>query len=274
MEDNRKSLSPVTQALSALQQVLTVDQCDHIFVSFLKKQYILTCFSLVQPLINSAAASNGMSDEEIARQHQEQLYNESLMDIDPMDVDEPVPNVASSFNPHRVVEIDEDAALALRLQEEEYSRNSIIPSRPYRGQSNDKKSLSIITDSDDQLVVSDAELAAHLQAEENQRGQRRRPRPPLRLQPPLRPQRTTNQTFPSNEPEVIPMPDFVGPTRDRPSSRSNHDEFSSLIQFFASRGRGGQSRNNPRHGHRDIQSTDRDFGPNDYNVSDHSFDFI
>jgi hypothetical protein len=188
-----------------------------------------------------------------------------------MDVDEPFSDVASSFNPQQSVDIDADAAYAAQLQAEEYSRNSMVPTRSYKRELDTKKTIPVIVDSDDEPVVSDAEFAAHLQAEENQRGQRRRPRPPYRLQ------RPTNRTFESNEPEIIPIPPFARSARNSSSSSENDTAVSNLFQLFASRGLGVQLRGfarSNRRGSRDIQSNNADFGPNDYEVSQPIFDYI
>jgi hypothetical protein len=188
-----------------------------------------------------------------------------------MEVDDPFSDDASSFNPQQSVDIDADAAYAAQLQQEEYSRNSMVPTRSYKRELDNKKTMSVIVDSDDEPVVSDAEYAAHLQAEENQRGRGRRQRPPYRSQ------RTTNRTFESNEPEVIPIPPFARPARNSSSSSENDNNIATLFQLIASRGLGVQLRGFPRssrRGSRDIQSNNGDFGPNDYEVSQTRFDYI
>jgi len=188
-----------------------------------------------------------------------------------MDVDETFSDVASSLNPQQSVDIDADAAYAIQLQEEEYSRNSMVPTRSYKRELDTKKPIPVIVDSDDEPVVSDAEFAAHLQAEENQRGQRRRQRPPYRSQ------QTTNRTFASYEPEVIPIPPFARSARNSSSSSENDNNISNLFQLVASRGLGLHLRGFPRsnrRGSRDIQSNNADFGPNDYEVSQPIFDYI
>jgi hypothetical protein len=144
----------------------------------------------------------------------------------------------------------------------------MVPTRSYKRELDTKKTIPVIVDSDDEPVVSDAEFAAHLQAEENQRGHRGRQRPPYRLQ------RPTNRTF---EPEVIPIPPFARSARNSSSSSENDTAVSNLFQLFASRGIGVQLRNFPRsnrRGSRDIQSNNGDFGPNDYEVSQTRFDYI
>jgi hypothetical protein len=202
-----------------------------------------------QPLINSAVTTGSMSDEEIARQQQERLYFESLMEVDPP----PVAAAAAVINPNLLEEIDNDAAIARQLQEEEYSRNSLAPFQSYQNKSSPHSAPTL----------SDAEIAAHLQAEEDQRQRRQRSRPAVR------PQRPT-----PNQPEVIPFPFGPRPAQpppppqqpQRPSSaRDNNrptNDIVSLFQHFASLTR--SSPGSHRRGAQSLASTTEDFGPDDY----------
>ncbi|CAF0962574.1 unnamed protein product [Adineta steineri] len=234
MGDSRRSLSPIARAYSELQQILTSDQFDQIF-----------------PLINSAIISNTMDDEEIARQHQEDLFGSNSMEID-----ESFPNYATTFNPQRKAEIDADAAYARQLQEEEYSRRSVLPTRSYMQEINNKRTSAIITEPDNAAVFNDAELAARLQEEENQRGRRHRQRPVF---PPQR--INNNRTFQSNnEPEIIPIPRATL-ARPTPPNRYNNNQnnISNIFQLV--------SNTFPRpgaFGNRDVQNNNDDFTPNDY----------
>jgi len=199
-------------------------------------------------LINSAVTSNNMDDEEIARQEQEQLFNSGYMDVA-----EPSPSIDTT----RLEEIDTDAAIARQLQEEEYSKPSILPFRPYQQESNDEKSSPITTDPYGGLVFSDAELAAQLQADEERNQRRRRQRPPFPSQ--RRPSNPTNNQ--NDEPETIPFPFLPRPTHQHSSSSGNNrnnNNAASLFRLFAGFQRpGGQ-------GSQNLQNNDEDFGPDDY----------
>jgi len=197
-----------------------------------------------------------MNDEEIARQHQERLYAESLMDVDE-------PSIAAaaaltSFDLRRLEEIDADAAFARRLQQEEYAKHSMIPSRL----KNEHFPPSII-DPNEGPIFTDAELAAQLQEEENKKQQRQRSRPFVpsqrRIPPP-----TTNRP---NEPEVIPFPFRVRPTHQHPPSNSNNNpggnnDFAAMLRLLIPQ---GQQTPGSR-GIQNLQNTEGDFGPNDYDV--------
>jgi hypothetical protein len=198
-----------------------------------------------------------MSDEEIARQQQERLYFESLMDVDP-----PATPTADAaiFDANRFEDIETDAAIARQLQEEEYSRSSLAPSHVHQRQSNNNKSSSTVINRHSQSTMSDAELAAHLQAEEDQRQRRQHPQ-----------RRTPNQT---EEPEVIPFP--FGPSHAQPqrpsSARDNNrttNNVMSLFRHLAARGR--PSPGARRRGNQNLEHTTEDFDSNDYEVSNYKF---
>jgi hypothetical protein len=202
-----------------------------------------------------------MSDEQIARQQQERLYNESFMDVD-----EPTVAAALSFDTRTSEEIEADAAFARQLQEEEYSRNSILPPRSYQHGPNDEKFLPFVIDPEDRSTFTDAELAAQLQTdaeiaaqlqadeEKNQRRHRQRPAFPSQ-------RRISHQTANrTDEPEVIPFPFTARPTRQRSSSNGNNDLLN-LLQIFTPR---GQSTSRGGRGIQNLQNIDRDFGPDDY----------
>lgn len=194
-----------------------------------------------------------MNDREIARQ---------LNDINSMDVDEPPAAAAAaalpSLNTRRLEEIDADAALARKLQEEEYSRNSFMPH--YYRSTNEKFSPFVIDpdDDDDERTMNDAQIAAQLQEEENRNRQRNRSRPRISAQRRI-PHPTTSRT---NAPEVIPFPLANRSTHQpRPSSANNNSNVNNFVNLFqqfvqASSGHGAQG----------IESSDRDFGPEDYEV--------
>jgi hypothetical protein len=193
-------------------------------------------------------ATDTVDDEELARQQQERLYCESLMDVDESTVE-------------GTTAVDADAAYACQLQEEEYSRETIPP--PFRRHNRGPKqnaSSRFIMNPMDEFVSSDAEIAAQLQAEENQRQQRSRPRLHISSQRRMS-NPTTDRTFQLDEPEIIPIPNFVRLRPERPVVRGNNNRgrnnMSSLFRVLSNHGRGN--------GH--IQNTDQDFGPDDYEVN-------
>jgi len=208
-----------------------------------------------------------MNDEQIAQQQQENLYNENFMDVDEPSV-AIATAAAASFDTRTLEEIDADAAYALQLQEEEYSRNSLVPTQSHQRRANDRKFPPVVIDSDDGITSSDAEIAAQLQAEENRGQQRQRQRPAASSQ-----QNRSNRIV---EPDVIPVPFSIRPTPQRPSSSGNNNpDFSNLFQLFANRGRSASGVH--RHGNRgvrNLQNTTEDFGPDDYEVNYCQFVYI
>ncbi|UJR10238.1 hypothetical protein I4U23_014451 [Adineta vaga] len=221
-----------------------------------------------KPLINSAGILDTMSDEEIARQHQEDLFS-----VQSMENDEPFQHVATPIHSQPRVDINADEAYALRLQEEEYSRRSLNPSRSYRAAAAaaNNKSPPIIIDADISPVLSDAELAAHLQAEEEQRGRRIQQRPGYSIRRPTFPSRPPlDPTIHSDEPEVIPMqrPTLRRPPRNTNNHNNNNNNnnndnttnITNIFQFMASNAILRPNGRRPR----DVQNSTDDFGPNDY----------
>ncbi|CAF1193345.1 unnamed protein product [Rotaria sordida] len=203
-------------------------------------------------LINPVVASNDIDDEEIAQQHQVEGFYEVLKLAN-----EPTPEIMPSIDMRPLEEIDADTAYAFQLQEEEYAKNSIPPFLTHEQNSNDTTASDTIVNVDDHLIVSDAEYAAHLQAEENQKQQKHNQR---RI-----PHSTTNRNHQSRESENIPIPPFLNPTNHHPSFGENNNRFindlASLIRTLA-------SNSLPSHGHRNrngnIENTEEDFGPDDY----------
>lgn len=221
------------------------------------------------PLINSAIMPNCTNDEEIARQAQEQLYAQSLMNTGQ-------PSMVSSIDMRTVEELEADEALARKLQEEEYTRKSIVPNRSW----NNHRSRTIQTD---------AELAAQLQEEENKKQRQQR------LATPIIPgsrqfQNPSNNR--SNAPEIVQIPPFLRnrqqparrdrmadsdsdddvnnnqpavqstrnrPNRNQPNRNNNirpHDIFSMLQPILVGAIRGRHNRH--------LENTSDDFGPDDY----------
>jgi hypothetical protein len=206
---------------------------------------------------------NAVDDELLPRQEQERLYFESFMDVDG------APPQAAGLDPKRFEALDADTAFALQLQEEEYSRRSIEPSRrPYsssKQQFNNKTFAPFLDETYDQPIFSDAELAAHLQAEENQK----RSAPSYQRRPPRQPVQRPSR---SDDPEIIPMPLFARNIPSDPSSDGNNNrrpvDFPSFLRRVTSRGRaspGIRLSGGSRRG-RNLQNTTEDFGPEHYEV--------
>ncbi|CAF2776671.1 unnamed protein product [Rotaria sp. Silwood2] len=210
-------------------------------------------------LINPTTTSNNFDDEEIAQQHQEQFFYENLRHAD-----ESSSTTMTSIDMRPLEEIEADAAYAFQLQEEEYSKNSITPFLSYQQNSGDKHPSHPIVNFGGQIILSDAELAAHLQAEENHQQQQQQQRRNQRRIP----QPTTNRNYQSNESENITIPPFASPTNP-PSFGGNNNRAApnvlSLIRTLASSGVTSRGSPNFRsHRNRNIENIDEDFGPNDY----------
>ncbi|CAF2119263.1 unnamed protein product [Rotaria magnacalcarata] len=212
-------------------------------------------FNFNEPLVNSAIAANtnDPDDDSIAQQHQNRpFYRNSMNIIDPS----LEPWIL--HNQRAQQEIDSDAAMAFRLQEQEYAKSSMTSLPPYLQQNSNNSSNSM-----DSLVVSDAEYAAHLQAEENQRQQKHAQQ---RIS-----NSAKNQYNRSTAAAISQTPSFAIPPNPHPTSGRNHsrftDDFDSFTPVrishnngfrgaipFRGRGRG--------RGH--IENHNTDFGPNDY----------
>ena len=190
------------------------------------------------------------TDEEFARRQQELLYSENQDDSD---------EDLSVMNNARL-ELDE--AVAQRMQAEEYARTSpTFPSHPYFS----SKEHAIRENYSDRSanegerpVVTDAEFAAHLQAEENQKQRRaaRRQRPP------------NVPNFPANSATI---------TRARPSTpqassnigtHSMVNILSALLQTFAAPPNTASAILFPLgRGANNLQNVPNDFGPEHYEVT-------
>lgn len=150
-------------------------------------------------------------------------------------------------------DVDNDVALALILQEEEYSQPSFRPSHSDKPSLNNAAASNYITNLNSSLMVSDAEYAAHLQAEENHR-QRQEQRNRGGISNPPR-----NQIRNSH-----PPPPLHPPNLRRPIIR-NHSRFTDEVSLFPIDTSGNHDLDN--NAPVDIENHDRDFGPEDYMVS-------
>jgi len=220
-------------------------------------------------LINSAVATaNCTNDEAIARLHQEQLYAQSISNSIQLPQ-------TSSIDMRPIHELEADEAFARRLQEEEYTRKSIIPphrSYPSRGSSR--------TAQRGRTIQADAELAAQLQEEEDRKQRQQRFAQPTRVNP-------TNNRF-----QIPP------PNRNRPQSEiitrnhnHNHDDDDSDDDQPNTHGTRNRNNNNipihhifslfPPHifganrgGHSNLEQRTDDFGPNDYEVNKSYYEIL
>lgn len=221
------------------------------------------------------------------RPTQEQLHNGNLINDNNLLLE------AAGYDTARLAEIDADAAYALQLQQEEYTKESLMQNQhqffPFQVEPDNEAAASappFFFNSDNPPLTSDGQLAAYLQAEENQtRARYIRPSIPfypIRQRPhPASPQ--TSETNESSSIEPIP-PRFARFAQRQPS----HDEDDSdednpympiphpFLQFLASRGQptpedfsallsGLRGRGHRRSGN--LQDTEEDFGPEDYEVN-------
>lgn len=199
-------------------------------------------------------ASSGKEDEEFARWQQAHLHADYLSDSD----DDTATVLRSS-------QFDSDEAFAQQLQAEEYSGTSpTAPSHPYfssKQHSIHGDFMNRIVDDDEPPAMSDAELAAHLQAEEQhqQRRAARRQSPSGTRAFPLQ---TTNaaRRRPSNhQPSSTEAPHPVV------------NILANLLQSLAFPNNSARG-NHVLRGHAvNLQNNQADFGPDDYEVSQHRF---
>ena len=194
---------------------------------------------------------------------------------------------ACGYDSNRVENITADEAFALQLQQEEYSKGSLIPmEHPY-------VPLSVLTDdepcatmtpnfvySSNQQFTNDEELAAYLQQQEQQSSYRYHRSPivfPLRQNS----DPTSMRTGESDEHEIeVTPPLFRFLQRQLTNNDDNSDEDDRpcvdiprpYFQLLASRRPPSPEGFGPffrRFGHRstrNLQDTDEDFGPEDYEV--------
>lgn len=182
------------------------------------------------------------------------VYEEDSMDTDP-----PAATTASSSIVHRLGDIDTDAAIARQLQEDEYSRQSLTPQ--FRSNSR-RNPTSTTSKSSTRRVLTDAEYAAQLQAEE-ERNQRRFN--PLRFAPSAHPPRISSTT---DQSDTDSTPPASRSSQQRSSSNrasnTNNIDMTSFSQFMSVFQQNfAPQRSNGAH---DLENTSDDFGPDDYEV--------
>jgi len=224
---------------------------------------------------------------------QEQLYNGSLINDDNAILE------AAGYDSTRLAEVDADAEYALRLQEEEYSRESLIPNRhhffPFQVEPDNELAAAaaprpaFLYDPDNLQFTSDEQYAAYLQEqqqqEENRTRQRRNraPIPSFLIRQRSNPASTHTSEIDETSTETVP-PQFARfaqrqalhnedeSDEDNPYMNIPHPFFQFLANrgrplpedfpafFQGFRGRGGHRRSG------NLQDTEEDFGPEDYEV--------
>jgi len=232
--------------------------------------------------VKSIVRPSGSDDERPPQEQPEPTFDETLINDNDLLLE------AAGYDPSRSAEIDADAAYALQLQQEEYTRESLMgnqhPYLPFQVEQDDELTDTIppvVFESDAPPFMNDEQLAAYLQEQENRNRNRYR-QPPIPFVPiRQRSNPASSQTSETDETENERIPAFRFAQRrpmfneddddDEESSNMNAQAF---LQFLANHGRGGPEGFPPffagfRRPHRrtgNLQDTEEDFGPEDYEV--------
>ncbi len=235
--------------------------------------------------MRSIVRSHENDDENSSQEQPEPLFNgASIKDNNSL-------LEAAGFDSTRLADADADAAYALQLQQEEYSKESMIPNRhqffPFQVEQDDEpadSNPSLLFESDTPQFSTDEQLAAYLQEQEN-RNRRRYRRPPIPPFVPIRQQSNpvSSQTAETDEHENELVPPFRFAQRQNLLNEDDDDDDDdnnarmnahAFLQFLANHGRSapeglapffsGFRRNYRRTGN--LQDTEEDFGPEDYEV--------
>ena len=193
---------------------------------------------------------------------------------------------AAGFDSNQLGEIDADAAYALQLQQEEYTRESLIPNRRRYvslGLDPDIESnetdLPIFPNSDTPRFTNDEEFAAYLQQQEDLNRQRYH-QGPFAFHPTRRRNPPLSQTAETDETENDPSPLIRFTQRSHNDDEDEDDDENphingahAFLQFLANSGHPMAEGFPPflrgmRRGRRtgNLQDTEEDFGPEDYEV--------
>jgi hypothetical protein len=235
--------------------------------------------------VKSIVRSSKSDDDEPFHEQHEPVHNGALVNENNSVLG------AVGYDPARLPEVDSDTAFALRLQEEEYARESSIPNRhpyrPFRVETNDDESNaagpSIHFNADAPQFTTDEEFAVYLQEQEDrQRQQFHRASAPF-FSVRQRPNPASSQSSETNETETERVPHFLRfPQRQPSANEDDSDEENPymnmphpFLQFFANQGRNlpedfppifpvYRGRGYRRSGN--LQDTHEDFGPEDYEV--------
>ena len=250
------------------------------------------CYSFfIQPLTRSIVRQPSNDDEIRA---QEPIPNEQLINENN---NNPLLQ-AAGFDSARLADVDADAAFALRLQEEEYSRDSLLSNRqrylPFRIEADDESNDSnpaIVVEPEHPRFNTDAEFAAYLQEQENRQRQRyyRPPFPFVPIRQRSNPGSIRTSETDESEQETNPVvrfaprqqPPFLGrgggggdddddDDDDAPQINDAH-AFLQLLANSSGHPMGGHFPaflSSLRRGRRtgNLQDTEEDFGPEDYEV--------
>jgi hypothetical protein len=195
----------------------------------------------------------------------------------------------ATCGPNSIRDIDPDEAYALQLQQEEYSRESLIPvHHPYfqfASEAYDESAGATANpptfDSDDQQIMNDQQFAAYVQAQEEQNRQRHHVPFPFRQ----RPNPVSTQTSQSGDSEDIPASPFAryggrqqsfnedDSDEDNQNSHQLHnhnDILRALAHFNGNLPQGLEFLRrmgvHPPRRSENLQDTEEDFGPEDYEV--------
>ncbi|CAF0946337.1 unnamed protein product [Adineta steineri] len=235
-----------------------------------------------QPLFRSVTQKADVDDE---KSIQQQITNETLVNENDSVLG------AAGYDPTRVTEIDTDAAYALQLQQEEYSRESLAINQnrffPFQVEPDNEltaSALPYLPGPDIHPFTNDEQLAAYLQAQEHRTRHRYPgtdiPYVPVRQRP--NPMSIQTSEVDEDPAEAIP-PSFARFLRHHSSNNEDDsDEDTSNVnihlpffQFLANRGRssadnfhllfpGYRGRGGYRRRSGNLQDTEEDFGPEDY----------
>ncbi|CAF0872874.1 unnamed protein product [Rotaria sp. Silwood1] len=234
-----------------------------------------------KPLMKSIIRSPDNDDENPSLEQREHISNGSLINDNNSILE------ASGYDTTRLAEIDSDAEYALQLQQEEYARDSFMPNQnsffPFHIQEGDESSIENshpLFDTTERHFENDEQYAAYLQEQERRSSQRHRQRPYIQFRQQSNPESSeTSETIATS---IQPIRPFVG-VRQRQSSNSDNDNSDEdnpymtmsnpILQLLATQGQhfpenlasifpGFRPRGYRRTGN--LQDTEEDFGPEDY----------
>ncbi|CAF2380124.1 unnamed protein product [Rotaria sp. Silwood2] len=238
--------------------------------------------AIYKPLMKSIIRPAENDDENPSLEQKEQISNGSLINDNNLILE------ASGYDPARLAEVDSDAEFALRLQQEEYERDSFMPNRnplfPFQVQEDDESPIENphpLLDTSERHFESDEQYAAYLQEQERQSSQRYHRQAPPYIQFRSQSNPESSETPETNESNAEPIrPFFRIPQRPSSNADDDSDEDSPygamtnpFLQFLATQGRplpqefasifpGFRPRGYRRT--RNLQETEEDFGPEDY----------
>ncbi|CAM2715060.1 unnamed protein product [Rotaria socialis] len=234
------------------------------------------------PLMRSILRPSNNNDEKFSIERHGQIYNETLIN------DNNLISEAAGYDSARLAEVDADEAFALQLQQEEYGRESVIPNRheylPFRlfeDHESPGVTLHPSFDSNDPQVMNDEQYAAFVQQQQGRPNPRyrRQPSPNVFLRQQSNPE--SNRTSDIDPSNIQQIPSFLGISRRQVANSDDDSDDNNpfmntphpFIQFLTNHGRpmpanfiptfsGYRPRGHRRGGN--LQETEEDFGPEDY----------